>query len=294
MPRSADNKNSFSYQNPLKGTLGAAFFKSLPQTPGVYFMLGADGRILYIGKAKSLKARLSTYSQLKPGKAEERILELIEQVRKIRWENHPTEAKALARESELLRVLRPPFNVAGTDEEIYLYIGIRKPATARPQLEFRLSNEPDFGEDGYEIFGGYRNRGKVKRGYVALLRLIHAYQCASPRFSYPARISRVAPPWQYRTRFPQELDRPLRDFLSGRNRKLLTRIFDGLLENENLPAFMRPSIQDDIDIVKVLYKAGPRVTRELRRKHGHSEKLVAPEEMNRMIVRDVVNLPEFE
>jgi excinuclease UvrABC nuclease subunit len=274
--------------NPLRSQLGARFFKELPCTPGVYFMLGSGGRLLYIGKAKNLNARLSTYAQFKVGKTEERLLELVAHVRAIRWEDTPTEADALKREADLLRALRPPYNRAGTDDELYLYLGVRQERTGSGRwLGFRLSNWPDFEEEGYEIFGAYRNRRLVKRSYTALLRLIHAYQCASPRFSYPAKISREAPPWIYRMKFPEELESPLREFLSGRSRQLLTRLFAGMLENENIPAFMRPSIQDDIEVVKVLYRKGPSQSRKLRLKHGLTTKLVTPLEMQKLIERDV-------
>jgi excinuclease ABC subunit C len=274
--------------NPLKEALGERFFRALPRTPGVYFMLGAGERLLYVGKAKNLKARLRTYAQLKQGQADERILELIAHVQEIRWEDHASEARALARETELLRVLRPPYNVAGTDEELFLYIGTRPARTASGnRMDFRLSNWPGFESEGYEVFGAYRNRGKVKRSYTALLRLVHAYQCSSPRFSYPAKISRTAPPWQYRMRFPQELEAPLRDFLTGRSRKLLARLFEGLLENECLPAFMRPSIQDDIEAVKILFRKGPSLASALRRRHGLSTRPLSPQEMNELIEKEV-------
>ena len=287
--------------NPLIQTLGEQFFQELPRAPGVYFMLGASERVLYIGKAKSLRARLRSYARAKPGAAEDRTLEMIAQVRSIRCERHATEKRALAREADLLRVLKPPYNIAGTDDELFLYIGIRCIRRASGfQVEFRLSNWPDFPglpklpnlpnlqEEGFEVFGGYRNRGKVKRSYSALLRLIYAYQCKGSRFSYPARISREQPPWLYKMRFPQELEAPLRDFLSGKNRKLLTKIFEGLLINESIPVFMRPSIQDDIEVVKLLFTKGPRTTNVLRRRHGLKVHLVRPEEMNEVIEKEVL------
>jgi hypothetical protein len=271
--------------NLLESTLGRRFFDSLPKTPGVYFMFGSAERLLYVGKAKSLRARLRSYARLRPGKAEARLLELVSHVRAIRWEDHATESKALARESELLRVLRPPYNIQGTDEELYLYLGIRD---AGRLLELRLSNWPDFEDEGYEIFGGYRSRRKVKSGYASLLRLVHAYQCSHPRFySYPARISREDPPWCYRMAFPEELRAPLRLFLMGRSRKLLSFIFEGLLNNDNIPPFMRPSLQEDIEAVKALFKSGPKVTRELKKKHGLRGGLFQPEQMNEMIAKEV-------
>jgi hypothetical protein len=317
--------------NPLLTRLGEKFFASLPTTPGVYFMMGANGRLLYIGKAKNLRARLRSYARLKPEATighrgrrydNERLLELVEHIRSIRWEDHPTEAAALLRESELLRGLRPPYNVAGTDEELYLYIGIREVAPNRKaaptHLDFRINNWPDFDEPvadteaqanpgaqgnpesqgklcpkPYEVFGAYRHRRKIKRGYVALLRLLHAYQCDTPRFSYPGRISRDAPPWQYRAKFPEALGPALREFLAGRSLRFLRQIFEGLIQNENVPVFMRLSIQDDIDAVRELFAVGPALTCKLRRQHGLRTRIVHPEQMSEWVESNAQQSIEF-
>jgi excinuclease UvrABC nuclease subunit len=273
--------------NPLKSTLGEEFFKDLPNAPGVYFMLGSGERLLYIGKAKRLRTRLRSYARLMPGKDEERLVEMISHVRSIRWELQATEAKALAREAALLHALRPPYNVAGTEDELYLYIGVRRERTA---LELKLSNWPDFEDEGYEIYGAYRQRGKIKRGFGALLRLLYAYQC-KPRFShYPARISREKPPWVHRTEFPAELEAELHAFLSGSSRRLLSLIFEGLLAHEGIPRFMRPSIQQDIDDVKELFRLGPGRTCKLRRRGGLRAQWVEPERMRELVAAETAPL----
>src|SRR4051812_48482478 len=112
-------KDSFSYRNPLIDRFGEQYFKDLPKVPGVYFMLDVTGSILYIGKAKCLRSRLRQYAGFKPGNAPERLLELVENVARIEWNEHETEKQALARESELLHAIRPPFNIAQTEEEFY-------------------------------------------------------------------------------------------------------------------------------------------------------------------------------
>lgn len=79
----------------------------------------------------------------------------------------------------------------------------------------------------------------------------------------------------------------MRDFLSGKSRRLLTQLFAGMLENENIPAFMRPSIQDDIEIVKLLFRKGPSQSRKFRLKHGLKTKIVTPEKMDELIESEV-------
>jgi excinuclease UvrABC nuclease subunit len=281
------NKHSFSYENPLRIQFKPDFFKLLPERPGVYFMMGPEQTILYIGKAKSLKSRLSCYSYMKPGRTEDRILEMLEQVKSIDWEEHASESEALLREAELLRAIRPPYNIAGTHEATYLFIGIKRDGALSSKLEFRLSNYPEFQSLGFEVHGCYRHRSKIKVGYSALLRLIYAATLTRPRFSYPAKISRMAPPWLYEADFPENWDKLLSAFLSGHSDALLHEFMNALLLNENIPRFMRPSLQDDIETVKALYRLGPQNTFELKKRHGLRAKVLTPQKMNLLLQREI-------
>src|SRR5687768_6616948 len=93
----------------LGDRLGEPFLRSLPPRPGVYLMLGEDDELLYVGKAKNLRTRIRSYTRLRPDDDPRRI-SMIAKVRSIRWEEARDDAAAIARETELLRVLRPPFN----------------------------------------------------------------------------------------------------------------------------------------------------------------------------------------
>ena len=185
---------SFSYDNPFLARFGDEFFRSIPPTPGVYFMHHADGQILYIGKAKNLRNRLSWYKNTKSGSTPENTLELIENVARIRWETLPSEQEALSRESELLHAVRPPFNIAGTWPQPYLYIGFRTEADScrqnRIRVHFQLTRRRELIHD-YRIFGCFKHRSWTKVGYTALLRLLFAASFpthSTRRFSFPARI----------------------------------------------------------------------------------------------------------
>src|SRR3954469_7519360 len=113
------------YVNPLKEKLGGEFFRALPKRPGVYVMLGEAGQVLYVGKAKSLRDRLSSYRNAKPGNVARKVIRLINSVRTIRIEECENETIALLRENELLRKIRPPFNVQNTRPDLYFMVGLR-------------------------------------------------------------------------------------------------------------------------------------------------------------------------
>src|SRR5258708_1066552 len=104
----------FPDPRPLVERLGQEFFQQAPQRPGVYMMRDAADAVLYVGKAKNLRKRLASYRVANPDRMPRRHLKLIRAVTRIELQECPDEPSALARESELLRSLRPRFNRAGT------------------------------------------------------------------------------------------------------------------------------------------------------------------------------------
>jgi predicted GIY-YIG superfamily endonuclease len=104
----------FPDPRPLVERLGPDFFRRLPETPGVYLMRDGTETVLYVGKAKNLRKRLSSYRVANPDRMRRRHLRLLRAVERIELQPCSDEAAALARESALLRTLRPKFNRAGT------------------------------------------------------------------------------------------------------------------------------------------------------------------------------------
>ena len=103
----------FPDPRPLVERLGEEFFRQLPARPGVYLMRDAVEVVLYVGKAKSLRHRLSRYRVANPDRMGRRHLRLLRQVVRIELQECADEMAALAREAELLRALKPKFNRAG-------------------------------------------------------------------------------------------------------------------------------------------------------------------------------------
>lgn len=102
----------FPAPQPLVDRLGVDFFRSVPQSPGVYRLLDASGSLLYVGKAGNLRARLSSYRRTR--NQSRKTIRLIHEAHTIQWEACSSEAAARLRENELLRRHRPKFNRAGT------------------------------------------------------------------------------------------------------------------------------------------------------------------------------------
>src|SRR5258707_8460303 len=104
----------FPDPRPLVERLGKQFFQQAPQCPGVYLMRDPTDSVLYVGKAKNLRKRLASYRVANPDRMPRRHLRLLRAVARIELQECADESSALARESELLRTMRPKFNRAGT------------------------------------------------------------------------------------------------------------------------------------------------------------------------------------
>jgi hypothetical protein len=108
----------FDPPKPLVERLGEDFFAALPTRPGVYLMCGAQEGVLYVGKARNLRKRLSSYRVANPERMPRRTIRLLHQVRRIEWDECASEQMASEREEMLICVLAPKFNSAGKVREI--------------------------------------------------------------------------------------------------------------------------------------------------------------------------------
>ena len=98
----------------------AAFAAKLPNTPGVYRMLDAAGEVLYVGKARRLKARVANYTR--PTGLTSRIVRMISRTAAMEFISTRTETEALLLEANLIKRLRPRFNVLLRDDKSFPYI----------------------------------------------------------------------------------------------------------------------------------------------------------------------------
>lgn len=141
---------------PLVERLGAEFFRQAPERPGVYLMRDAAAAVVYVGKAKNLRKRLGSYRVANPDRLRRRHLRLLRAITRIELEECPDESAARARESELLRQLRPRFNRAGTWPGPRWFLGWRVTA---PGLELAVAKV---------IEPGWRFRGPFGASVITL------------------------------------------------------------------------------------------------------------------------------
>ena len=124
---------------------------SIPESPGVYRFRDSHGRVIYVGKAKNLRQRLSHYRVANPDRMGRRHLRLLRQVVRIELQECVDEPEALAREAELLRALKPKFNRAGVWPATPRFLVWR---WAGRTLELAITEAPAIGWLVFGPFGG--------------------------------------------------------------------------------------------------------------------------------------------
>ena len=156
----------------------------LPATPGVYLFKSGTGRVLYVGKAQSLRARVRSY--LGPGgDGRHQVPHLLERVAEVDVLVTPSVKDALLLENELIKQHRPPFNVRLRDDKQYL--GLRLDAReAWP----RLQPVRRFRDDGAQYFGPYTSSQSLREAVSNLRRIFPLRSCSDPTFKDYARRGR--------------------------------------------------------------------------------------------------------
>ena len=138
--------------------------KTLPDKPGVYQHLDKDGRILYIGKAKSLKKRVSSYFTKQHTHG--RTWVMVQKIADIRTLITENELEALLLENSLIKEHQPRYNVNLKDDKTYPWIVIKKERFPRIFYTRKKIN------DGSEYFGPYASV-KVMKAVLDLVRQVH-------------------------------------------------------------------------------------------------------------------------
>jgi excinuclease ABC subunit C len=163
------NKSAFNY---------SAFLKTLTSKPGVYRMLDAEGKVLYVGKAKNLKRRVSSYFQRS---CNLRIQTMVSRIRHIEIAVTHTEAEALLLENNLIKSLKPRYNILLRDDKSYPYIYLSDDTC--PRISFYRGARKGKGR----YFGPYPSSGAVKETLYLLQKLFPVRQCENSYYNNRSR-----------------------------------------------------------------------------------------------------------
>ncbi|HEV3130477.1 MAG TPA: excinuclease ABC subunit UvrC [Acidimicrobiales bacterium] len=157
---------------------------SIPDGPGSYQFLDRDGRVLYVGKAKSLRQRLNSYFQ-DPGGLAVRTAQMVSQADHVEWMVVDTEAEALLLEHNLIKQYQPRYNVRLKDDKSYPWLALTvqeewpRPAVVRGRKR-----------SGVRYFGPYPNVGAIRDTLDLLLRSFPVRTCSDTKFRRHERLGR--------------------------------------------------------------------------------------------------------
>ncbi len=220
--------------------------KRLPNAPGVYRMIGPGGDVLYVGKARSIKKRVTNYAQ---GRGHtNRIGRMIRETVAMEFVVTRTETEALLLEANLIKRLRPRFNVLMRDDKSFPYILVTGDHPAPGLFKHRgaRSRKGDY-------FGPFASAGAVDRTINALQRAFLLRSCTDSVFEARTRpcllfqIKRCSGPCTHEISSADyaELVGEARDFLSGRSSRVKAEIAEQMQRASEELDFERAAIHRD-------------------------------------------------
>ena len=154
--------------------------KTLPARPGVYRMQDAKGDVLYVGKAKGLKQRVTSYTQVT--RLPRRLQRMVSQTRNMTIVTTRTEAEALLLEAQLIKRFRPPYNVLLRDDKSFPFILLREDH-AFPRVQKHRGARRAKGQ----YYGPFASAGSVTQTLNALQKLFLLRSCSDSFFANRSR-----------------------------------------------------------------------------------------------------------
>jgi len=200
-------------------------WKTLPKRPGVYRMQDARGDVLYVGKARALKNRVTSYTQV--NKLPKRLQRMVAQTRSMTIVTTRTEAEALLLEAQLIKRFRPAYNVLLRDDKSFPFILLREDH-AFPRIQKHRGARRIKGQ----YYGPFASAGSVTSTLNALQKLFLLRSCSDSYFENRSRpcllyqIKRCSAPCVGRIEAKEydELVGEAKEFLAGKSTGVQTRL----------------------------------------------------------------------
>jgi excinuclease ABC subunit C len=245
-------------------SLAAEKVRSFPQTPGVYLMKDAAGRVIYVGKAKNLRARAGSYF-LKAAEQDRRTADLVREIRDIDFLEAESEVDALLLESRLVKDVQPKFNSDLKDDKTFPYLQITTHEDF-PRVEFTRTPR----QKGVKLYGPFTSAGSLRGAIVVLQRIFKFRTCTLDidaddeqwRWFRPcllASIGQCTAPCNLRISkedYRKDINR-LKTFLEGGKKRLLEEMKADMLAASAALAFEKAArLRDEIRLLETLDERG--------------------------------------
>jgi len=238
--------------------------KSFPTTPGVYLMKDAAGRVIYVGKAKNLRARAGSYF-LKAAELDRRTADLVQEIRDIDYLDADSEVDALLLESRLVKDVQPRFNSDLKDDKTFPYLQITTHEDF-PRVEFTRTPK----QKGVKLYGPFTSAGSLRGAIVVLQRIFKFRTCSLDidahdeqwRWFRPcllASIDQCTAPCNLRIskdEYRRDINR-LKTFLDGGKKRLIEEMKQEMLVASAALEFERAArLRDEIRLLETLDQRG--------------------------------------
>ena len=149
--------------------------KALPTGPGLYFMKGANDRVLYVGKAKNIRSRVASYFQQSADLLSSRgpkIVEMISKIQTVDFLETETEVEAMLQEARLIKDIHPPYNTDLIDDKTFPYLEI---ITSQNFPGVYITRKPQ--SKGNRHFGPFTNVKDLRQAMVVLQKIFKFRTC---------------------------------------------------------------------------------------------------------------------
>ena len=255
-----------------KERVNTAMIEVPPHRPGVYTMYDLHDQVLYIGKAKNLYQRVTSYRYSKSKK----VQRMIAHVESIRFEVCPSETDAILLENLLIRSLRPPFNHANKKPETYYYISTCRSGNMR---EFRLSMRVL--EDYSNVYGCFKGHLKTRRGLGALLKLLYLLDRPLRSAHYlPSQLLNRITPQKFRVNLNQQTGVLVDQFLKGTS-AAIHELFKSHIQEMNFKdRFTENYFRNELELLEMFFVLGPQRNQLISKKLGLETHLIGQNEID--------------
>ncbi len=267
---------------------GPDFITQVPLDPGVYRVYDSKGELFYVGKAASLRKRISQYRLAKRIRDHSRMRKVVEAADRWEWEVTPSHESAELREIQLIRELRPKFNLTAAFSRIYPFFAIRTDPVSGWSW-FVFTHRQEACGLGYQIHGAWRSRSLAQEAFEALNELLALISTSarrselfSDRSGLSGRLERNARVFAQRGLSPGWI-LELGEYLEGRSTKALETLAIDLLDSDR--ARRKGSrVEEQLKVLREFYREETRPFADARKRLKLKEWPIPQEK------RDEINL----
>jgi len=255
-----------------KERVNAALVETPPHQPGVYTMYDKKDDVLYVGKAKDLHSRITSYRYSKSRKVQRMIAHL----HRIGIEVCKTETDAILLENLLIRSLRPPFNEANKKPETYYYISTTRQGNKR---EFRLSMRTL--NDYPKKYGSFKGHLRVRKGLGALLKLLFLVnEEINSAYFLPTQLLKRITPMRYAIYLDDQRGVQVHQLLKGTSSGLLDEFEDLVLSEPFKDRFTNKYFHNELDNLRLFFELGPARNQLIKKELNLESELIPQEQLD--------------